>query len=591
MSSVQRSTAVKRVLDIVSRPFGPRVVANQPRAGISAAANTYELRSPDESLAPGVAEIKDLLLTYTNVPLIFRAVDLIASSAAMVPLSIFEQVPIEDFEGTIGQPDIVDPVQGMGVVGGPTASMGMKRWPAARQYTSTLKTLIKAEVGGLDELTSTSSTSQLLQDIQVEKHPMLSVLRRPNRDLTSYELMYRTYAYMMLTGNCFWVLTRDDKTGDVNGIYVPKPHRIEPHTKDGRKGFNRQIQRNGGETTEWWPYEDIIHFKTFSPVSDVVGMSPIRPIVDTVLADLYAARWNKDFFANSARPDFFLMFKQHLDDATFKRMLQEWNIMYSGMGNTHRPAILEGEADVKEMSTSRKDMEFVQGREFNRTEILSGLGVPPELVGASSEKVGAEELQALRKMFWQDTMMPKLAHTAEVIEHRLFPKLHPISPELYRSQLQAEAAKGNVNIEDIDSQEAKLESLSTIRQKTDPLEEELDRFAVRYDTRSIRALGDEAEVESQVVMRYVQTGFKTINELRRDQNLPPLHWGDSPPLTTPIGASMMNGDMNEARTLLEGPHDIKPADVGVAKANLELRSSLVAAQKALSAAVLTKGEA
>jgi hypothetical protein len=49
-------------------------------------------------------------------------------------------------------------------------------------------------------------------------------------------------------------------------------------------------------------------------------------------------------------------------------------------------------------------------------------------------------------------------------------------------------------------------------------------------------------------MRYIQTGVLTINEVRRDLNRGPVQWGNKPPLSTPVGSSML-GDVNEARTL------------------------------------------
>tara|TARA_Y100000034_G_scaffold133985_1_gene201168 strand:+ start:751 stop:2400 length:1650 start_codon:yes stop_codon:yes gene_type:complete len=517
-----------------------------------------------------------MLLAYGNVPTVFRAVTLMASSMAMVPVVLFENMPEEAFAGTIGTPSlggtVIDPLQGQ-------ASMGEERPRVQKRvYADTLANLIqKAEVGSADEFThAATSLNQGTREVRVDAHPLLRLLRRPNRDLTTYELFFKTYAYLELTGNCYWILTRDSATGDVNGIYVPKPHRVEPASKDGKKGFNRKVLRNGEETTRFWDWEDVIHFKTFSPVSDVMGMPQLQPLTQAMLTDLYATRWNKDFFKNSARPDVLLMFDERLDDDTYKRLLAEWNIMFSGWSKTHRPAIVEGGSKIQLLSESRADMEFVEQRAFSRTEMLTTMGVHPAIMGLHSEDSDSQELATIRRMFWEDTLLPKMAYVSGVMEQYLFPKVHPIPAEAFDTAIRMNAE--TLNIGDPNNPLDALRALATIRRQEHPIEEELDKFAVRFDTQTVPALRDAAVDESQIALRYVQSGIHTINEVRKEQNRPPVEWGDAPPLTTPVGASLMRGDVNENRTLQEPRHSLSPADLGAE--DQQLRDALVNAKAA-----------
>lgn len=535
--------AAKSILGVVATEGIPRVVLEEIDQQVSPFATAFRSMRPDESLAPAGDEMLDFLLSYANVPLVFRAVDLIAKTAAMVPLLVFESIPEAEFEDEFDLEFQVDPLQGVQAMPRPGAT---KR----RTYKADLYNLIKSEVGSSDETTTgaKSDMAEETRDVQVGDHPMLRIMRRPNRDLTSFNLMYRTYAYMELTGNCYWMLTRDDITKEINGIFVPKPHRVEPVSRDGKKGFERRRDVNGApDKVEFWDWNDVIHFRNFSPVSDLLGMSNLRPVIDTILTEVYATRWNKTFFQNSARPDFWIKFKDRLDPTSFRRLIQEYNLMHQGMSKTHRPGILEGGAEVEDFSANRKDMEFNELRKFNRQEILMALGVHPALVGVNDETVNADELREIRRMFWEDTMIPKMTMIAEHIELYMFPRVHPVPPGVFDAELRREQER--LGIRDIDSPGERAAAVSQLRANLTPLEEELDRFHVRYDTRNVAAMRDQAIDESQVAMRYIQTGALTINEVRRDLNRPPVRWGNQPPLSTPVGSAGMMGDINEARTL------------------------------------------
>lgn len=519
-------------IDESGNPRYPRVRVSSTINDSVASETHFTSGKPDESLAPSTSEIKDLIAMMPTLPYVFAAVHKIASSAAMVPLVMYESVRDDEI------PEVNVPANYVNV--------------SKRAYFK--KDVRKqGDVGGEDEFVSNITLGY--RELPILFHPLLSLLKRPNSRQTTTKLMYSTYAYLELTGNCYWLLGRDE-WGDINEIVIPRPDRIYPQVKN--KPDYLRVKEGGQE--KLWSYDDVIHFSYFHPFSDIFGMGPLRSAMRSLTTDFYCIAYNESFFKNSARPDILLLTENILDEATLKRVVAEWERAYSGVLRAHRPAVLEGGMKVELLTkTNQKDFEFIEQRKRNREDILSALGVDPVLVGIREDSITADAFLEIRRQFWEETVLPKMANVAETIETFLFPRIHPVKPEIMNIVMALEAQRRNI-VEGDAANQAQL--AYEVRSKVTPLEEELDRFKIRYDTRGVRALRDAAQVESQVRLRDITTGYKSINEIRAENNLPPLPWGDDPPMTNyPVGGALTRGDNNENRSAIEPIHGVGPKDV------------------------------
>ena len=530
---------------------GGAVQWNDVEAAHQAKIEEYDVGMPDESLVDAPAEGINQILTYANIPTVFSAIHFIASNAAIVPMRLYVKRPIAPSQ--VGGP-VYDPLQGY------ASSDGT---PRSRE-SSAVK--VSSDLGGIDELDLPGSGQEMqlsegIENVQLESHPMLSLLQYPNPTMTNIELMYSTFAYLELSGNCYWLLTRNDD-GDVTGVYVPMPHKVLPRTsRSGVSHYERTLSEiNGGSKVETWDPENVIHFRNFHPVSETMGLAPLRPLVDELMTELYSVEYNKNFFKQGARPGVILSTDQVLSKAVFRRVLAQFKEMYAGYTKAHLPALLESGVHAEEFdSGSRRDMEFMEQRRFSREQILMTLGVRPSLLGLISD-VNDKELKAHRLAFWEDTMMYKLAVVAEAIEKRVFPRLHPIHPVVFEAAVEYDREQSSIPQHDIHAQ---LLARYELRMKMSPLQRELAQYLVQYDTRNVPAMREAGNDESTRAFRLSQAGIQTINELRRDiWSKGSVPWGDEPPLTSPVGAAMARNQPNEDRTLLEPDAALNPSQVG-----------------------------
>ena len=189
-------------------------------------------------------------------------------------------------------------------------------------------------------------------------------------------------------------------------------------------------------------------------------------------------RFNRNFFRNSAQPDFVLLTNENLTDAEVEDFYHRWEARYQGPGNAHRPAIANFIRDIKTMGFSQREMDFIQGLHWSLEEVSRAYGVPKPLL-SDFERATFSNINAAERMFWRNTIVPELKFFEEQLTRMLLPGLG--YPDL----------------------------------------------GLEFDLSVIEALQED---ENQRVSREAQLldqGVLTINEVRRQRGLPDVPWGDA----------------------------------------------------------------
>ena len=170
------------------------------------------------------------------------------------------------------------------------------------------------------------------------------------------------------------------------------------------------------EKDDWVPFEaeEVLHFRYPSPTNDYYGHPPIYPLLTSLATELYARQWNKRFFENGAIPPGVLVLPKVMPEKVFESIKNKFIKQYGGVGNRGKPLVLQGGeigADYKAFPGQHRDLEFLQGLDHSRDEVLAVLNVPHVMVNAQMVNTGISSnspgVESYRKIFWQDTMMPK----------------------------------------------------------------------------------------------------------------------------------------------------------------------------------------
>jgi len=277
---------------------------------------------------------------------------------------------------------------------------------------------------------SASSVPWLLYDgrDEVEAHPLLSLLARPNADEDGVALFERWYAHLQCAGNAY--LEAILVGPEVRELHVLRPDRVR--AVQGARGRAVAYTYTVGNHVTTIAAErgsgflPLLHAMLFHPLDDACGLSPIEAAARAIEVHNAGGDWTKALLDNSARPSGALIYKgpdgaPHLTDDQYARLKSQLEDAYQGRENAGRPMLLEGGLDWKAMSYAPADLDFAAGRDGAAREIALAFGVPPMLLGIPGDNTYSNYREA-NLSFWRQTVLPLVGRTAASLTRWLAPR-------------------------------------------------------------------------------------------------------------------------------------------------------------------------
>lgn len=264
-------------------------------------------------------------------------------------------------------------------------------------------------------------------DTELDAHPLLALLTRPNARESGKELFERWYAYLQCAGNAYLEALVLD--GTPRELYTLRPDRVRivPGARGWPAAYDYTVD---GRTARIAPgssgFMPVLHARLFHPLDDLYGLSPIEAAARAVDIHNAGGGWTKSLLDNAARPSGALVYKgpdgaPGLSDEQFQRLKRELEDAYQGAANAGRPMVLEGGLDWRAMSYTPADMDFTQLRNAAAREIALAFGVPPMLMAIPGDNTYSNFREA-NLALWRQTILPLVARTAEALTRWLAPR-------------------------------------------------------------------------------------------------------------------------------------------------------------------------
>lgn len=216
------------------------------------------------------------------------------------------------------------------------------------------------------------------------------------------------------------------------------------------------------------------------------GISPITFARESLGGAIAELRHGQSFFQHGAALSGVLQHPGHLGPEAAETLRQSWREKYSGTDNAGRVAVLEEGMEFKPVSLSNKDAQWLESRQVSVLDIARIFGVPPALLG-HLEKASYSSQEAQNIEFLTHSLRPWLTRIEQALERALMPN----------SDLYCEFTTGD---------------LLRTNQKD------------RYEAYRIA----------------LASGFMSVNEVRRLENLPEVDGGDE--LYRPLNMGLLGGE-------------------------------------------------
>lgn len=276
---------------------------------------------------------------------------------------------------------------------------------------------------------------------EVEDHPVLRLIARPNRHMTGRELWQSHATNYKLDGESFWFLANEQglpvRVDEASQQLLEMPAQIIPvrgelvEHRVGKSGwpvaFRYSVKRGGESLT--WPEAAVIQFRDYDPYNLVRGLGDVRAVMREV--DLYfqAFRYMDGAVRNNGDPGGFLIFEEKLGIDELERRQAAAEDEFGNAENARRIKVLDRGAKFMPNPVKPSDMAYENLSAWLRDSILSALGVPGPVVGIYDAATYNNVQTAHREMWTGPNGILSLAEmTADVIEYKLLPRLERLIP-------------------------------------------------------------------------------------------------------------------------------------------------------------------
>ena len=297
------------------------------------------------------------------------------------------------------------------------------------------------------------------------EHPLQRLLDSPNPFWSRGGLWRATETYLSLWGAAFWGLERDEN-GGIAEIWPLRPDkmRVIPDTERYIRGF--VYMGAGSELVPYLP-DDVVWMRYFNPLDEYAGLSPIAPLRQSADMGMDALRANRKLLQNDSTPGLIIELGGVPTDEEVSEFYARWESRFQGVDKTRRPALLSPGMKASNLGFSPRDMEYIESLRWSLEDVSRVFGVPKVMIG-DLENTTFSNFSTARRLFWEDTVTAQLAFYTE-------------APHF-----------GD------------------------------DSLTLEFDLSGVEALKESEENKAKRRNIYVKAGIMTVDEVRREMNLPPL---------------------------------------------------------------------
>jgi HK97 family phage portal protein len=253
-------------------------------------------------------------------------------------------------------------------------------------------------------------------------HPYFWLLNEsPNDDISAAVFWEYLVSSRLFYGDCFAEIIRPSfRSSGVSGFLPHHPNRVMPFRDMEGRLFYRVTPLIGAMYT--LNPADMIHVPSLG-FDGLRSPSPItyaaRQAVGTALS---ADEYNSRFFTNGARPDFAITSEKKLDPEQAEMIRATWGEAHGGVMRSHKPAVLMGGLDIKQLSLSAADSQILATSMFQVEQICRVLGVPPHMVGHTDKNTSwGAGVENMGRGFVKFTLKRDLVKFEQEFNRKLWP--------------------------------------------------------------------------------------------------------------------------------------------------------------------------
>ena len=242
---------------------------------------------------------------------------------------------------------------------------------------------------------------------RVRLHPgweLLNLSPTGSPDISANAFRECLQAHALIRGNGYAEIIRNGSGRPVAMTILP-PDMTWPDDSDGELTY--WTAPSFREEARQIAARNIFHVKGLS-ADGVQGYSVVTMARNSWGLGLAQEKHGARHFRNGARPNIALRSQAHLTEDQATSLRQRFEERHRGLDAETSTAVLSGGLEIVPFSISNEDSQWLQAREFSRSEVASWFNLPPHFLGSSTGTAGYASLVEENRRYLQQTLLPWL---------------------------------------------------------------------------------------------------------------------------------------------------------------------------------------
>lgn len=234
---------------------------------------------------------------------------------------------------------------------------------------------------------------------------------------TSYMWRETQTGHACMRGNGVSELVRNNRGQGIRAYNLdPRKVSFYRHTANGVDERQYKVMDENGEKI--LTASQVIHIPALS-WDGWIGKSPLRCARDTIGLALATEKFGATYFRKGARPLGFLTKPNILNKTQRDNLRSEWAELHEGIRNALSVGVLSGGLDWKQIGVSPEEAQFLLTRKFQVEEIARWFGIPPHML-ANMDNAKFNNVEQTLIEFMIFTMFPWIKRWEGELNLKLF---------------------------------------------------------------------------------------------------------------------------------------------------------------------------
>lgn len=248
---------------------------------------------------------------------------------------------------------------------------------------------------------------------EIREHYIIDLLRDPNPmpQISWYIINYLREVHLLVNGEAFWLKERNER-GQIAALWSIPPSWIQELPSSTYMYY--KILPTSGFLMSDIPVQDMIYFcepDISNPYGRGVGQ--LRQVGSEIETDKFMGDYSRKFFYNDAVPSLIIS-APGITKMEADRFKSDWKHVYGGYDKRDNVAVISNDVKFQLLSTSMKELDFIQSRKFLRDTVNQTFNIPPEIMGIV-ENSNRATIQAAYYLYAKNVLSARLKMSKDVL--------------------------------------------------------------------------------------------------------------------------------------------------------------------------------